>query len=703
MRRVRSLACGAVAALFVALPSLPVRAAAPLAGVQHATITLDGVPLQIESAFLPVDGFIAPPSGDAMQVATAAGPNDSEFLIVAIPTGQTSAFMGLNELATAGSASTVLTALQASRLAQGGSPAPGPVAHLFGNTIRGSFSDIARQSLSGATHLWVVDWVVSTGNRVWIVSAATDPTPSGTAVWFTDLNSIVIDGPAATTATTVPNGHVAAPTVPKPLQGPPLAAQNPTLWQGVCDDGRYYSRTGVHSYRLSGPYGNSFLSVDACGPGSNSPPPNPQIELQLESGSPNTLQEWQCVEYAMRFMWVLFHVVPYPLANHAAASIVTSYNGSPLSYAAISNPANPQGGKPGVWDIGPGDVLAFSLSAPYGHTAVVTAVSSGTLRTGSGTITIIQENAGDTSATQQLTVTGWRIQSPLNVTGWLHHGAAMNATKMQNTGSGWTEPHPVTGNSDYTVKLDYAANGQIATSWLYNQFAIADYNRDGVNDLWVFNLASGPNTTLSIYDGASGFQRVLVDNARTGLETTDSNWFSVQVADYNGDGIPDIWAIKFAGTGSGWVEPHIFSGVDFRSRLLDGVSGQGPTSYSNSMYAVGDYNRDGHPDLWLIYINGTGSGVVEPHVWDGANFQHNLMNGKTTFEMAQRTQFAYGVADYTGDGIPDVYAIKFNGTGSGWTELFVDDEATTYPSMRVLNRVTSVEQTDRYTFQFPIG
>jgi hypothetical protein len=94
-------------------------------------------------------------------------------------------------------------------------------------------------------------------------------------------------------------------------------------------------------------------------------------------------------------------------------------------------------------------------------------------------------------------------------------------------------------------------------------------------------------------------------------------------------------------------------------------------------FAVGDFNRDGHPDIYVIKRN-TASGFAEIHVLDGATaFKTYLLHQGMPFRApGTSNDWEFKVGDYDRDGILDLYAIKKQ--GSGKTELHIDDGADSY-------------------------
>jgi hypothetical protein len=84
---------------------------------------------------------------------------------------------------------------------------------------------------------------------------------------------------------------------------------------------------------------------------------------------------------------------------------------------------------------------------------------------------------------------------------------------------------------------------------------------------------------------------------------------------------------------------------------------------------VVDWDGDGTPDLVAIKKSNTGSGSTEVHVLSGASgFQQFILHTGTALHQTDDT-FAFAVVDWDGDGTPDLVAIKKSNTGSGSTEV----------------------------------
>jgi hypothetical protein len=223
------------------------------------------------------------------------------------------------------------------------------------------------------------------------------------------------------------------------------------------------------------------------------------------------------------------------------------------------------------------------------------------------------------------------------------------AIAKQNTGTGKTEAHALgaycSGVSGYFqgyVLHTPTALGPTDSSW---EFQMADIDQDGLPDLVAIHKwgTSSGKTEVTVMKGlpvgtcsspsSASFQTVIWQGA-TGLGTTSTNW-TFRLADIDGDGHPDLVGIEESGTASGKTELHVLSGAPsggnyFQTSVLDVATGLGPTSSTNWDFQMADLDRDGKPDLYGIFENGTGSGMTEVHVLSGAsNYQSFILEVAT--------------------------------------------------------------------------
>src|SRR5262249_11905738 len=156
------------------------------------------------------------------------------------------------------------------------------------------------------------------------------------------------------------------------------------------------------------------------------------------------------------------------------------------------------------------------------------------------------------------------------------------------------------GNGDGTFRA--AANYPVTKARF--SLAVGDFNGDGILDLVVANSGTPPNRQDASVD-------VLLGNGDGSFQAAGSfpagpYPLSVTVADFNGDGIPDLAVANLSnatvsvllGQGNGSFGPAVGYRV--------GVGPQG--------LAVGDFNGDGIPDL---AVANSGSNTVSVLLGNG--------------------------------------------------------------------------------------
>ena len=180
------------------------------------------------------------------------------------------------------------------------------------------------------------------------------------------------------------------------------------------------------------------------------------------------------------------------------------------------------------------------------------------------------------------------------------------------------------------------SNGPAVPGRAYtNDMAVADLNRDGKADL-VFASANGNMVGVLLGNGNGTF-RTEVDYPVPG-----ASW--VGVADFNGDGIPDLAVSNSQNDAFNSSHFYVLQGNGdgtFRAATAFAVTG---TVYPNAL-AIGDFNGDGKADLALASS------------WENrvAVF---LGNGDGTFQAAANypatAANAIVVGDFNGDGKADL-------------------------------------------------
>jgi hypothetical protein len=183
--------------------------------------------------------------------------------------------------------------------------------------------------------------------------------------------------------------------------------------------------------------------------------------------------------------------------------------------------------------------------------------------------------------------------------------------------------------------------------------AVGDFNRDGILDLAVIEndpIAVASSVTILLGNGNGTFQTVQ-------SYPTDNEPVALVVADLNGDGIPDL-TVVCSGT-----PPNYGGTADVLLGNGDGTF-QAAQSYAAGFEsvsaAVADFNGDGIPDI----VVANQGGPFQPP----SSLSILLGNGDGTFQAAQNYTAGARIrsvvaADFNGDGIPDL-AVANNAAGT---------------------------------------
>jgi hypothetical protein len=203
-----------------------------------------------------------------------------------------------------------------------------------------------------------------------------------------------------------------------------------------------------------------------------------------------------------------------------------------------------------------------------------------------------------------------------------------------NSGSSTVSVLLGTGDGTFAA----APNSPIPLAGQPSFVAAGDFNHDGKLDLAVTLASQGPN-------GGPGAVEVLLGNGDGAFQTAPNisapNVASVAVGDFNRDGIPDL---AVANSGNATVSVLLGTGNGtFGTTFAPQQVGPSPGSV-----AVGDFNRDGIPDL---AVASRGNDTVG--VWLG--------NGDGSFQPAPNSPVLVGglpvsvtVGDFDHNGIPDL-------------------------------------------------
>jgi hypothetical protein len=187
--------------------------------------------------------------------------------------------------------------------------------------------------------------------------------------------------------------------------------------------------------------------------------------------------------------------------------------------------------------------------------------------------------------------------------------------------------------------LKWANSSNPATGPGPYSVAVGDFNGDGISDLAISNYDDGfvSSVTVLLGNGNGKFTQ-----AAQSPITVGGGPISVAVGDLNGDGIPDLAVANNAGGGTVTILLGNGNGTFTQAANSPVTVGIAPISV-----AVGDFNRDGIPDLAVA--NQTSQTVTIL-----------LGNGNGTFTQAANSPatggdpYSVAVGDFNEDGIPDL-------------------------------------------------
>ncbi|MDO8620285.1 MAG: FG-GAP-like repeat-containing protein, partial [bacterium] len=307
-----------------------------------------------------------------------------------------------------------------------------------------------------------------------------------------------------------------------------------------------------------------------------------------------------------------------------------------------------------------------------------------------------------------------------------------------------TEPYGWTIDNSWTIPVAFTINGTP------DPYQIADVNGDGLPDIFQSSSSSG-NPLSSVVYLNTGHSWVQDTSWTVPVAFIVSGYrIPYRVADINGDGLPDIFnSYASSGTfteevylnnGHGWTQDYswtipiafIINGVAYPYEIAD-INGDGLPDIFNSDVANGNpihsevYLNNGHgwtqDSTWTVPVAFTINGVAYPYQIDDINgdglpdiFNSDVANGSPIHSevylnnghgwtqdstwniplafVINGAPVPYQIADINGDGLSDIFqsssssgnllssAVYLN-TGHGWTV----DSSWTVPVAFILNGI----------------
>ena len=226
----------------------------------------------------------------------------------------------------------------------------------------------------------------------------------------------------------------------------------------------------------------------------------------------------------------------------------------------------------------------------------------------------------------------------------------------------------VVNNSDKTISILLgngaggfagAAGSPIGVGNNPYSVAVGDFNKDGKPDLAVTN-ASDDTVTILLGNGAGGFAEAAGSPIGVGRMPT-----YIAVGDFNRDGKPDLVT---ANAGDGSVAILIGNGSGGFATAVPYSAGTGSSPFG---LAVGDFNLDGKLDL---AVPDNGSNTVSILLGNG----DGTFAGPVPYTVAIISEpWGIAVGDFNLDGKPDLATANF---GSTTTSILLGNGNGTFPA-----------------------
>ncbi|MDQ6748156.1 MAG: hypothetical protein M3010_08660 [Candidatus Dormibacteraeota bacterium] len=276
-------------------------------------------------------------------------------------------------------------------------------------------------------------------------------------------------------------------------------------------------------------------------------------------------------------------------------------------------------------------------------------------------------------------------------------------SEMNGTGSNQAEVHALGQASGYLSFVTHAASAFPVTTGDDWRFQVGSLGGDGQPDLFGIHLRGTGSGMVEVHvlSAASGYTGWIM-HAATALNALPAG-SAVQftLGSLDGDRRSNLFAILPSGTQSGTVEVHALSErSSYGSWALHSTSAFATVDPSQWQFRIGD--ASGRGDLVGIAHGSSGSGRTEVHALArSTGYQVFSIHAATPLELTADNQWTFALGDRDHDGVPDLFAIKMNGTGSNRTEVHVVGGAGGYSGW-IQHAATALQTTSPASWQFSV-
>jgi hypothetical protein len=205
-------------------------------------------------------------------------------------------------------------------------------------------------------------------------------------------------------------------------------------------------------------------------------------------------------------------------------------------------------------------------------------------------------------------------------------------------------------------------------------FLVADFDRDSVPDLYFIKRRNVGTNSIEVHvlSGASNYQQFTLHTGTPLVQAEDGNG-DFFLGDFDRDGVPDLYFIKRRNVGTNSIEVHVLSGAsNYQQFTVHTGTPLVQSEDGNGSFFVADFDRDGVDDLYFIKRRNVGTNSIELHVLSGAStYQQFTLHTGTPLVQAEDGNGDFLLADYNRDGVPDLFFIKRRNVGTSSIEVHV--------------------------------
>ena len=283
------------------------------------------------------------------------------------------------------------------------------------------------------------------------------------------------------------------------------------------------------------------------------------------------------------------------------------------------------------------------------------------------TVAALSTTSGTISATPNPSMVGVSTTISATVTGSATIGAPSGTASLSVNGQTATSAKLVLDPATGTFVA--GGTGTLALSPSATP-VIADFNGDGIPDMAYTDYAS--TIALHVLLGSTPAGSFQADTSSTNVTSGCYTVNQVVAGDFNGDGVSDVAVSCINVNGSEQVLVALGNGDGTFQNPNQLASPTGP------FLLTGDMNHDGKLDLVVVNPS-SGSGVGQFSVYLGNGDGTFTASTVTSFPLASGALPDFEIADIDGDGYPDFVAMNYvPSTTTGSIDIYRNQSNTLY-------------------------